>query len=158
MYPYYYNRYYRPPFHHHHCETNRHGIPLEDVSDVCVEIDRVVFKVQPESLGKLHGEKGIFTLAVKCLPDLTTSALPVFISDGHRSKPLMYDTGVNMTGSEFQNGHYYLFWYDKCDNTIILMNAEATPAPLAAPAAATTTVTLAADAASARTTKTSQGS
>lgn len=133
MYPYYYNQYYRPPYRHRH-ETNRHGIPLENVSDVAVEIDKVVLKVQRESLGQLPEDKGIFTLSVKSLPDLTASALPVYICDGCRSKPLMYDTGVNMTGSEFQNGHYYLFFYDKCNNTVILMNAEATPAPTVAAA------------------------
>lgn len=136
MYPFNYPFYNRPC--HDICETNKGGVPLEKVSDVCVEIDRIVFKVQPGSLGKLPAENGIFTLAVKCLPDLTTSALPVFVDDGYRTKALLYDITVNMTGSEFQNGHYYLFWYDKCNNTIILMNAEATPAPLAVPEAVAT--------------------
>lgn len=129
MYPYPVS----PKPHRHVCETNKGGIPFEEVHQVCVEVDKVVFKVPYGDLCKLPCEKGIMTLAVKCLPDLTGSALPVYICDGQRSKALFYDTGVIMTGSEFLNDHYYLFFYDKCKNTVMLMNAEATPAPTIAP-------------------------
>lgn len=117
------------PYQHY---TNRGSMPVEDVIQATEEATRVVFKVHHDDIRRLPGKRGILTLSVKNLPVIATTTLPVFIYDGCCTKPLMYDPATQMTASEFQDGHYYLFFYDKCDNIIILMNAEATSAPTTA--------------------------
>lgn len=110
--------------------ANRAGIPIEDVECVTEEATRVVFHIPRCDLERLPCKRGVMALFVKGLPVIANTGLPVFVSDGRRTKPLMYDPAVQMTASEFASGHYYWFAFDKCDNTIMLMNAESTPAPV----------------------------
>ena len=110
-----------------HRSVNRCGLLFEEVIQVIEETERVVFKIPKNDLGCLPSEKGAIVLCVKNLPAFKKDELPVFLNDECRTKPLRYDLDKQMTAKEFKSGHYYWFFYDKCDNIIILMNAEETP-------------------------------
>lgn len=109
--------------------ANRTGIPIENTVMVSVEATRVVLRIQHGSLGLLPGNRGVLTLVVEGLPTIADGTLPVFVYDGHRTKPLIWGTGAQMTAAEFANGHHYWFCYNKGDNTVTHMNAQPTPAP-----------------------------
>lgn len=109
--------------------ANRGGIPIEEVVQVSEETARVVFRLKNNLLGLLPGNRGIMTLVAQGLPTFTDATLPVYLYDGKRTKALLYGPGQPMTAAEFTNGHHYLFCYNKSDNTVVLINAEATAAP-----------------------------
>jgi len=113
----------------HHNAINHGSTPIEEVIRVTEEAERVVFRVPNNDIRCLPGQRGTFVLCCKDFPVINNTDLPVFINDGCHTKPLYYCADVQMTAGEFANGHYYWFFYDKCDDVIILMNAGATPAP-----------------------------
>lgn len=92
-----------------------------------VEAERVVLKVYWRELAVLPHRRGLMTLTVEGLPTIATATLPVYISDGVMTKPLLLPTGDIMPASEFANGEHIMFCYNKADNTIKVVSSEALP-------------------------------
>lgn len=104
-------------------------IPKVSTLDVSENTTAVALSVCPKVWKQLPCE-GVIVLEVRQTPSTASASLPVFISiNGILSTTpnkcnlsLVNASGAAITGSQVTAGNRYIAYYNKCENTVQLMN------------------------------------